>query len=295
MASPECPIGFVTDSTVSLSPREAKNLRVQTGIPIIVTSSGIKLHGRYVRDLSLGTGEFYGLLKAEGYHDTTHVNPGDLTRAYTALIEQFGVREILSFHSDSRLTGGINSAVIASSLIAEKHPDVKIHVLDTQTASAGAGILILEALERAKQGMSMEENIRLFEEDKRRIHFLFAVTNAAYLVNYAANRLDTKFLAGALAIGLLKIYPILELAEGKLNSKKKIRKRSNIQAELANSIDTESTRRAIVVHTNCPEEAKQLAELLSNQLGMPIPTWEAGGVLANYAGEGGLGVAFLNK
>ena len=65
--------------------------------------------------------------------------------------------EIYIVTLSSHLSGSFNSAELAKSMYLEKHPDKKIHVFDSKSASAGQSLIALEIQKRAINGLPFEQ------------------------------------------------------------------------------------------------------------------------------------------
>ena len=60
----------------------------------------------------------------------------------------------------SELSGSYNSAVLGMNLLKETHPDKKIHVFNSRSASVGQTLIALKIEECEEQGMEFEEVIK---------------------------------------------------------------------------------------------------------------------------------------
>jgi len=296
-------IGIATDTTTSILPETALRLTQETGVNIALAPSYIKIGGEFVPDNSLTRDTFYQELTAGPLLETSHANPQDYINTFESLISS-GAKDIISIHSNGKLTGGINSANTASTIIKDQHPAVNIHTIDTGSVSAGAGIFVLEALEMAAQGYPSSEIVNTLEAEIPNARILIAVTDAMYLIKSAKRRLGFRGLVMATGAALLNIHPIFSLEDKDLVQKARVHGEKKMHPELLAQTMKEAEgrlplKRAIVVHTNSQQEAIALAALVNTQqeeLGVKISEsniWEAGTVLAVYAGPGVRGLAVL--
>ena len=56
-----------------------------------------------------------------------------------------------------KLSGSYNSAVLARAMYLEEHPEAKIEVVDSQSASCGQMLIALKIRELKEKGLSFEE------------------------------------------------------------------------------------------------------------------------------------------
>ena len=100
----------------------------------------------------------------EGYYEklkdglkvsTSQINPSQFIEAFEPELEKGN--DILYIGLSGGVTGTINSAKIAASDLMEDFPERRIMVVDSLGASLGEGILVTEAAECARKGMTLDE------------------------------------------------------------------------------------------------------------------------------------------
>ena len=104
--------------------------------------------------------------------------------------------------------------------LREQYPDFKLNIIDSKCASLGYGLLIKEAIELRKQGISLENLTSHIEHMAKHMTQLFTVEKLDYLA--AGGRISK---SSAFIGGLLSIKPILHVEDGKLIPLEKIRGR----------------------------------------------------------------------
>jgi len=298
MRTPENNLGIVADSTTSLSPKEAARLQRENRVPIKSVASWLKIGEEYLRDDQIEPEVFYERYANQKF-ETSNANIEQFQKAYQELIEQENVTEIISIHSHVGLTGGINSATAAAEAIKNKYK-VQIYNFDTKTVTGGALLLVYEALKMAKKNLPLTQIVETLEKEKENIRILVALTNAKYLFESAKRRASVQHLIAASAIGLLRLRPIITIEGTEILVKAKPRTRKRSMQEIGSLTEKErgkrEIKRAVVFHTGCLEEAKELAKTLNEQIKIKITDreiTEAGPVLAVYGGQGCYGVAVL--
>lgn len=114
----------------------------------------------YLDKVSITTEEFYDELSNNPHHPTTsQPAPGDFRRQFQFLASHFS--DVLSINLTSGASGTYQGA-----LSAAKRSDApgRIHVVDSLNAAMGQGQLAIFAAECAAAGVSVEDTLRLIEE-----------------------------------------------------------------------------------------------------------------------------------
>ncbi len=144
-------IGLCTDSSAQLpaSVVAAHELEV---VPI-----GITVDGTPWDEGDLDVELFYARLSAGSRATTSQPSPGRFAETYAALAAR-GVREVLSIHVASNVSGTIGSAELAA-----REAPVPVTVVDTGTASFGVGVCVLAAAEAIAAGGSAAEAVAAVE------------------------------------------------------------------------------------------------------------------------------------
>jgi DegV family protein with EDD domain len=300
--------GLLTDTTSSMTAEMTEDLSQKIGIKTLSLNNWIRIGNREFPDDPINLPQFYEQLKQGPLPETSIASVGQYTEAYEKLIKDYGVTDIISLHSDSRLTGGVNSARSAAKDVIDRHQGkgINIYNLDTRTLSAGHAILVEEAAKMAAQGVPFTDIVNRLEQEKENIRLLIGITDAAYLIRSAKRRIDVQSImtlaAGAVGMAM-KIHPIVTI-EGKKIVRKGMARLKKLHPQLLQLLDRESEnrlpfKRAIVVHTNNPDEASQLAESFNQrkeEYGLEISEsdiWDARAVLAVYAGKDIRAIAVL--
>jgi DegV family protein with EDD domain len=172
----------------------------------------------------------------EGYYEklkdglkvsTSQINPSQFIEAFEPELEKGN--DILYVGLSGGVTGTINSAKIAASDLMEDFPERRIMVVDSLGASLGEGILVTEAAECARKGMTLEETADRIEFQKYCMYQVFVVDDLKHLKR-------TGRISGALAsLGtMMDIKPILKgNTEGKIVVECKARGRKQAIKALA--------------------------------------------------------------
>ncbi len=136
---------------------------------------------------------------------TSQVPPMEFLSAYKEELAKGN--EVISIHGSSKLSGTFNSAMMAKEQLGSE----KIHVIDSEEISLGAGILVIKAARLAEEKLEAEAIIREIEASRARVRYYFVLDTLKYL--HKGGRLS---FSAAVVGSILNIKPILTVSEGKL-------------------------------------------------------------------------------
>lgn len=144
---------------------------------------------------------------------TSQPNPLDFEKAYLEQIAE-GAKEIIVINVTAGLSGTTNSSNLAAKKVMRKHTDVKIHIIDSKSASYPEVILVRMALYLIKKKKYSGDQIaKILREQAIKIRTIILLPTLRYL--WKGGRLGTsKFLLGS----LLRKKPIVTMdEEGKVH------------------------------------------------------------------------------
>lgn len=148
---------IVTDSAADLLPALLEKYHVSV-VPLHVSYEGVD----YADGVDIDINQFCAILEdARTKADlpvTSQPTPGDFVAVYKRLVDE-GAREILSVHLAGALSGTIEGARFAAEEIMAAHPDVRVTVYDSCSATVGQGAMVLEAAVIAQEGGSVEDAV----------------------------------------------------------------------------------------------------------------------------------------
>jgi DegV family protein with EDD domain len=227
--------------------------------------------------------EFYWALKtAPVLPATSQPTPGDFAAAYAELA---GYERILSLHLSAKLSGTAGSARIAA------QDDPRVRVVDGGVVSAATAMLALSIQRRLEGGTTDEEVdafVARFRTDNR---IWFTVDTLEFLAK--GGRIGK---ARAWTGELLSVKPILELTDGEVLPRKRIRGSGKALAALVEALADGSVDgpglRVGIAHADAPERAETLAAEVRRV--RPLAQLEIvtilGAVVGTHAGPGTVGI-----
>ncbi len=166
---------------------------------------------------------FYGKMEEGLMTGTSQNNVSRYTEYFEPILKE-GL-DILHITLSSGLSGTYSAACIAAEELMEKYPERKIRVVDSRGACGGYGLLVIEAADLKKQGLSLDELAAKTEELRFHIHHWFFSTTLVYYIR--GGRISKT--AGVFA-SALNICPLNNMDESghlivreKVRTKKKVR------------------------------------------------------------------------
>lgn len=173
-------------------------------------------------------------------------------------------RDAMIFTISSGISGTNSQARAAKEELEKKFPNNKVYVCDTANASMGSGMQVLKAARNREAGMTAAECAKYFQDHVYNYNSLATVDDLKYLRK--GGRVST---VAAVAGTLLNIKPVLwanETAPAKLTvlTKERGRKKAflTMVERLFETIDEADDQPIVITHTDCLNDAKDLAELL---------------------------------
>lgn len=188
-----------------------------------------------------------------------------------------------------QLSGSYNSAALGMNLFKEAHPDAKIHIFNSRSASVGETLIALKVQELLESGASFEEVVEKGEAFTEGMDTYFVLETLDTLrKNGRLSNLQ------AIIANVLNIKPVMgatkEGAICKLDQARGVNKALVRMADLIvkNVMDAENKILAIS-HCNCPDRADMVKELLLKSIKVKdVIILDTAGVSTMYANDGGV-------
>ena len=273
-------VRVVTDSTADIPAEMATEL----GITIVPSYVVFGLE-TYRDGIELSRQQFYEKLAATEVIPTTAAPaPSVYEGVYRRLAQE--TDEIVSIH----LAAGLSALYSSAAIGAEGIADATVSAIDSGQITMGYGWMAVAAAESAQRGDSLEQIVGLVEGMKDRARVLAVLGTLDYV--YRGGRVGwVKAMIGT----LLRIKPIIDVRGGQVI----LAERSRTQRRAINQLMTRiqalgSLERAIVLHTDAPGLAEQVADRLQDI----APDWQrrvgpAGVTIASHVGPGAVAIACI--
>lgn len=278
-------VAVVVDSAASL-PAWASDDPLLHVVPMqLVVGGRTYLDGR-----ELSPTEFYRMQRDRSHTPTT---AGPSPQSYISAFETAARQSssILCLCIARRYSAAHDSALLAVRQAQELLPYVQIAALDSGSAAGGEGLIALEALRAANQGLDLVEVVKIARQITEKVS-LVAFLDTLYYV-WKGGRVPRLAYAGASLLGL---KPMFELASGEVHAIGRPRTRARAMRRLVEAMRTRVGDRPLhvsVMHGDCPEDAEELRHALEGEFDCEeLYISEFTPVMGAHTGPGLLGLAF---
>lgn len=275
---------IVTDSATDTHLLGEKNLGVHI-IPLKVTLD----EKTYQDGIDLTPNDFYEILgKSHGLPVTSQPSAGEFAQLYRKLAEKD--KDILSIHISSGLSGTVNSARTATTMV----PEANVTVIDTKTLSAAAGWQVQAAVRAVKAGWSVDRIKEKLEDIARAANSLYTLKDLKYLIH--GGRIS--HIKGLIA-SVLQIKPLIGVHKDLGNYTQEGQARSFLNALtgiveiMKKTISPSEPLKVQIAHTANPEGAEFLKEKVAQVFQCEwLPVGQISFVLGAHTGPSMVGIAF---
>ena len=192
----------------------------------------------------------------------------------------------------SELSGSYNSAVLGMNLLKETHPDKKIHVFNSRSASVGQTLIALKIEECEEQGMEFEEVVKKVDAYISEQNTYFVLETLETLRKNGRLSNLKAFVATA-----LKIKPVMgSTPEGTIVQLDQARGMNKAVMKMVDYVVERTPNPAEKVlgisHCNCPARAQAVKEAILERIPVKdVILLDTAGVSSMYANDGGIIIA----
>lgn len=244
---------------------------------------------------SITPGKFYKMIADGAQPVTSQVNTEEYWAMFEPLLKQ-GM-DVLHLTLSSGISGTINSANLAKMQMEEEYPERKIIIIDSLSASSGYGLLVQQALDNQRKGMSLLENAAWLERNKLRLqHWFFSTDLTSYIRGGRISK--TAGFVGQ----VLDICPLLNVnCEGRLIPRAKHRgKKRAIRAMLKEMEErvqdgVNYSGKCFISQSACRADAEEVARLVEEhfpKLDGKVLISDIGTVIGSHTGPGTVALFF---
>ncbi len=277
-------VAVVTDSTASLSAEAVEEHGIIV-VPLQVVIAGRSYDDGI--DPEASPASLAAALREFRPVSTSRPSPAIVLEAYERAAAA-GAEEIVSVHVSSRVSATFESAVLAA-----KESPVPVHAVDSLQIGAGTGYAAVTAAEAVAEGASGLEAADLATRRALRTVSLFYVDTLEYL-----RRGGRVGAAAALLGSALAVKPILQIEDGRVDPREKVRTATRALARLEELAVAAAGAQQVdmtVSHLAAEEQAAGLAGRLANRpevdlVDRYVRVTEVPAVLGAHVGPGLVGV-----
>jgi DegV family protein with EDD domain len=237
--------------------------------------------------------EFYEKVSSGYFPRTAKLNYDAHIRHFTKMAEA-GVKEVVHFMISSGLANTITITEQAALAMQKKYPDFKVYAVDPLTATVGQGMLVTLAADCRDQGMTAAETYAYLIGLRQKIQHCIIPSDLFYLQK--GGRVSA---VSAMFGTMLNIKPMLAFdGKGKLKVLEKCKGMKKAFARVVEQMQLapcDERGIAVVVHTNNPKAAEELAALVQERTGIKPQITIMGPVIGSHVGPGSVSCAWLSE
>jgi len=277
-------VAIVTDSAADLASEVAAAHGIRV-VPLYVRFGAAE----FKAGVDLSTDEFWARMVAPDapFPTTAAASPGDFQAAFEAELAA-GADAIVCVTVGGKLSATIKSAEVAAQSLAAR----EIHVVDSNSASMGVGLLALVAAELAAAGLPATEIAARIRARIADIDLYVAIDTIEYLRK--GGRLSP---ARAAIATVLSIKPIITVIDGIVEVFDKVRTRTKARARVVELLAAKPVERIAFLHAQAPGLDAFRAEVLARLPGGVDPamvsTEVIGPSVGPHLGPGCVGAVVL--
>ncbi len=228
-------VAVLADSASDLSIDQAAAAGI-TVVPLLVTFGDKE----YRAGVDLSTDDFWRELTAPGapFPKTAAASPGTFKEAFESLFAG-GADEVIYVGVGSKLSATLASARVAREMLPER----RIHIIDSNTASMGIGLLALLAAEKAASGMSAEQVVAQVNGRLDKVNLYVVLETLEYL------KRGGRISPARAAIGsVLSVKPIITLVDGAVETADRPRTRGRARERLIELLVAAKPEKVAILH-----------------------------------------------
>jgi DegV family protein with EDD domain len=167
---------------------------------------------------------------------------------------------------------------------------MRIHLVDSESVSAGLQLLVRSAVADAGAGGDAAAVARLAEQRRKRVTIYVVLDTLTYLQR--GGRIGR---AQALVGSLLSVKPLLTVEEGEVAPQARVRSLKQGVDRIVELLRTRLPLRGLAAfHCGSPQLLPPLVDRLKQLVpALDVLTGQIGPVVGAYAGPGGIGIASL--
>lgn len=251
----------------------------------------------FVDDLytSITPEAFYQKISDGACPVTSQINAEEYRKLFEPILKSG--RDVLHMTLSSGISGSINSANVAKQQLEEAYPDRKVIVIDSLGASSGYGLLVTQAVENQKAGLSLMENADWIEQNRLYLHHWFFSTDLTSYIRGGRISRTAGFVGKA-----LNICPLLNMdSEGRLIPRSKYRGKKQVIREIVKRMEEHArdglaySGKCYISQSACRADAEEVARLVKERfpkLDGEVQINDIGTVIGSHTGPGTVALFF---
>ena len=213
--------------------------------------------------------------------------------AHFTKMAKAGVKEVVHLMISSGLANTIEVTRRAAEDVQKKYPDFQVYPLDPLTATSGQGMLTMLAADCRDKGWTAQETYAYLLEERQHVQHCIIPTDLFYLKK--GGRISTMSAAFGTVLNVKPLIVFDEDGKLRVTEKNKGLKKSFARvAEHINKAPMAEMNMSVVVHTNNPQAAEELANLMEKHTGVKPWITIMGPVIGAHVGPGSVSCGWVS-
>jgi DegV family protein with EDD domain len=273
-------IKVVTDSACDLPPHMAEERGVRV-VPLTIRFGSEELVDRE----ELSTKEFWDRVTTGSVMpETAAPSPGAFQQAYLQAAEE-GAEAVVCITLSSGVSATYQSACTAADAVADR---IRVSVTDSMSMTMGLGMLVLDALEMAESGTSIDDIEAEIRRCRDRTHVYGVIDSLEFLKR--GGRIGG---AAQLVGSLLSIKPVIEIRNGVVEVESRQRTRSRSLQYLAGKARHAGSLEWLAVANGAATDIDEVLDILRTSTSAhELVVTDLGPVIGAHGGPGTIGLCF---
>lgn len=282
---------IVTDSSCNLTEDLVDKWNVNV-IPMTYTCEGQEYKSHLKGD-EANLGQFYSMMREGKEFKTSFASEMIAENIIRKLLDQG--KDVLYLGFSSQLSSSFDAISLLMNRLSSEYPDRRLAAVDSLSASAGQGMLVVLAAEMSARGYDIETVRIWLENHKLNCAHWFTVDDLTYLLRGGRITKTT-----ALAGSLLNAKPVMHVDDsGRLIHVTSVRGRKKSIRALVDRMEETALRPVsdqliFITHGDCLDDAEALANEVKRRLGATKFVFNyVDPVIGAHAGPGVLALFYM--
>lgn len=253
----------------------------------------------YKENVDISNEEFYKRLSEKGVFPSTSLpSVQDYLSQFRQTLKDG--KDLICLCLTQKFSGSYQSAFNAGQILEEQFPDADIRIVDSIQATAGEGLLVLQAAYMKEAGYSLEELHERLLQLRSTARIMFTLDTLEYLKK--GRRIGK---VAALAGAMLDLKPLIQLKDTELIPYSNVRGRKKALDKILDMVreyfeeahEDPSGYDFCIANATAMDDALYLQAKLEDYLGRKLsyPVFQIGVTIGSYIGPGGIGICFVKR
>lgn len=208
--------------------------------------------------------------------------------------------DVLCICLSHKLSGSYQAAVNAKYILEEQFPDAEIQIIDSLQATAGEGLLLLQAAYMKEAGLPLAEVVAKLNLQSSTTGIMFTLNTLDYLAK--GKRIGK---VESLASNMLDLKPLIRMKDGELIPYSNVRGRRKALEQIFSMMidyfdetgENPSDYDFVIANATTMDDAHYLKNRVEEFLGRKImnPIFQIGVTIGTYTGPGAIGICFTKQ